>query len=36
MNSLYCIVGFHSHDLYTNVNYFEGVPKQENNDSDSK
>ena len=26
--------GFHSRDLYTKFNYFEGVATQENNDSD--
>ena len=28
--------GFHSRDLYTKVNYFEGVTTQENNDSVSE
>ena len=30
------IEGFHSRDLYTKVNYFEGVATQENNNSDNK
>ena len=28
--------GFHSRDLYTKANYFEGVATQEKNDSGSK
>ena len=32
----YCIEVFHSRDLYTEVNHFEGVATQENSDLDSK
>ena len=32
----YSTVDFHSGDLYTKVNYVEGVAMQENNNSDSK
>ena len=36
ISSLNSIEGFHSCDLYTKVNYFEGVATQQNNDSYSK